>query len=224
MIEASALKNQLVITEREPITSGSVNVYQVHFHFSSHWDGLEKVAIFQTPDTTINIPIENNLATIPWEVMTTPGYTIRLGIYGIKALEVILPTVWGSLGTVEQGVIIGDAETGEHTPDIYDTILAKVQEVNGKLDGINKTIEELRNEIPDDDELTAVVDRLIQESTKLPEVIEKYLQENPPQIPDTVLAQTINQYLEDNPIETLTEERVYEMINETVGSVLRSGY
>lgn len=204
MIEVSVLKNQLSITEREPITSGSVNVYQVHFHFSSHWDDLEKVAIFRTPDATINVPIENNLVVVPWEVTTTPGYAIRIGVYGLKALEVILPTVWGSLGAVEEGVIIGDAESGDHTPDIYDAILGKVEEVNSKLDELTNSMDELHKE--------------------LPITIEEYLEENPPSIPQDTLNQIINNYLEQNPIPTLTREEVQQMINETVGAAIADGY
>lgn len=204
MTEVSVLKNQLSITEREHITSGSVNVYQVHFHFSSHWDDLEKVAIFRTPDFTINVPIENNLVVVPWEVMTTPGYAISIGVYGLKALEVILPTVWGLLGTVEEGVIIGDAESGDHTPDIYDAILGKVEEVDNKLDNLTHSMDELYKE--------------------LPIMIDEYLKENPPSIPQNTLNQIINNYLEQNPIQTLTREEVQQMINETVGDAISDGY
>lgn len=204
MFEISVLKNQLSITDREHITSGSVNVYQVHFHFSSHWDDLEKVAIFKTPDTTINVLIENNLVVVPWEVTTTPGYSIRIGVYGIKAGEVILPTVWGLLETIEEGVIIGDAESGDHTPDIYDAILGKVEEVNGKLDGLTNSMDELYKE--------------------LPIMIAEYLEENPPSIPQDTLNQIINNYLDQNPIQTLTREEVQQMINETVGAAISDGY
>ena len=37
-----AEKNQLAVREKEPITSGSVNVYPVQFEFSEDWDGLDR--------------------------------------------------------------------------------------------------------------------------------------------------------------------------------------
>lgn len=230
MFEVNAVKNQLSITDREPITSGSVNVYQVHFHFTSHWDGLEKIAVFKTPDMTINIPIENNLAVVPWEVTTTPGYVIRLGVYGLKVREVVLPTIWTTLATVEEGVVIGDAESGDHTPDIYDTFLRK--------------LEDLEKRIPNEDSLKEIVTEIVETSNKIKETIVEYLQNNPPEVPEDVLNNLVENYFEENPIETLneedvkqiiqnyltenqvgvTEERVQEMIDATVGSAIRDGY
>lgn len=223
MIEISVLKNQLSITEREPITSGSVNVYTVHFHFSSHWDGLEKIAIFRTPETIINVLVEDNKAVVPWEVTLTPGFAIRVGVYGIQAGEVILPTVWGLLNTVEEGVIIGDAESGEHTPDIYDTILQKVNEVNNGLATLQEEMNNLRDEIPSDDELTAIIERILESSNTIQEVVNSYLKANPPEISEQTLSEAITNYLTENQI-GITEERVLELINQTVGAAISDGY
>lgn len=223
MIEASALKNRLSITEKELITSGSVNVYTVHFHFSSHWDDLEKIAVFRTQDAIINIPVEDNKAVIPWEVTTTPGYTIRIGVYGIKAGEIILPTIWASLGMIDEGVIIGDAESGDHTPDIYDAILQKVSAIDKNLDAIHKELDNLYNAIPDDDELEAIIIRILKETTVLKDQVSDYLKENPPIVSEETLAQMINNYLSNNQV-GITEERVLELINQTVGAAIRDGY
>ena len=40
-------KTQLTVRQKEPITSGSSNTYQVRFEFSPEWDGLAKAAVFQ---------------------------------------------------------------------------------------------------------------------------------------------------------------------------------
>lgn len=47
MFLLKARKNQLILLDQEPITSGSFHVNQVQFQFSSHWDGLEKTAVFR---------------------------------------------------------------------------------------------------------------------------------------------------------------------------------
>lgn len=283
MIEANVLKNQLTLTEREQLTSGSVNVYYVHFHFSSHWDGLEKVAIFKTQTISINVPIEDDIAVIPWEVTTTIGYDVRLGVCGIKTGEIVLPTIWTTLGRIVEGAKIADAESGDHTPDIYDLILSKIQEF---IDGMQKVWDEFDNvydEIPTNDEIVAIVvnyliknsdpiyviikkyltekqvtiendikeiiERYIEENPDtinrmVDEVVNEYLAQNPPGIDETSIATAVTNYLESNPIETLseddvnniieqylsnnqvgvTEERVQEMIDDTVGSAIADGY
>lgn len=127
MIEVNVLKNGVTLNETERLTSGSVNVYYIHFHFSSHWDGLEKVAVFRTPLISINVPVSaDDIAVMPWEVTTTVGLDVRMGVCGIKAGEIVLPTVWTTLGKVVEGAKIADAENGDHTPDIYDLILSKI--------------------------------------------------------------------------------------------------
>lgn len=45
-----ASKNNLTVRQREPLTSGSVNVNMVQFEFSSDWDGLERTAVFRAAD------------------------------------------------------------------------------------------------------------------------------------------------------------------------------
>ena len=39
-------RNQLTVTVRETLTSGSVNVARMKFEFSPHWEGLAKQAVF----------------------------------------------------------------------------------------------------------------------------------------------------------------------------------
>lgn len=303
MIEVNALKNQLVITEREQITSGSVNVDYVHFHFNSFWDGLEKIAVFKTPSKTINVPIVDNECVVPWEVTATPGVQIRMGVYGIKPNETILPTIWTNFATVVEGVFIGDAESGEHTPDIYDAILSALEELDSEIydlegdilseDEIREIVENYLKEHPIDvDKETiksAVVDYLKQnpptiDEESIQEIIERYLNDNPIVIDEEDINQLIEKYLEENsitvdtetvtnivkeylkqnpvvvddekikaavekyltdhpvtvdqslietavgnyliqhPVETLTREDVQNMINESVGSAINSGY
>lgn len=252
MIEANALKNQLTITEREQITSGSVNVYQVHFHFSSHWDGLEKIAVFKTPGTTINVPIIKDVCVIPWEVTTTPGYTIRMGIYGLKTMEVILPTIWTNLATVVEGVFIGDAESGEHTPDIYDAFLAKLGKIDGEIKSIKDEIDAVADDIPTDDEIYMIIQRFLKENplgieqSTIEIAIKNYLQQNPIETLttdqvnnlikeylrtnpiETLTTDQVNnlikEYMQANPIKTLTREEVQQMIDSTVGAAISDGY
>lgn len=210
MIEINVLKNDIRITERESITSGSVNAYKVHFHFNSHWDGLEKVAVFRTASKVINVPIENDVCVIPWEVMTTPGVVIDIGVYGIKALQIVLPTIWARLATVVEGVFIGDAESGDHTPDVYDAILGKIEDLLRQFQSLKDDVNVFRDDIPTDDEIFMIIDR--------------YLKKYPPTVDQSTMESLINNYFQTHPIEGVTEERVQEMINASVGAAISSGY
>lgn len=161
MIEVNALKTQLTITEREQITSGSVNIYQIHFHFSSHWDYLEKIAVFRTPETIINVVVENDSAMIPWEVTTTPGLSIALGVYGIQSDKIILPTIWVNLGTVVEGVFIGDAESGDHTPDIYDILLQKLTDIDEKYQELIDMVDNIQNNTLTIEDVQQMIDQSV---------------------------------------------------------------
>lgn len=97
-------KAQLTVREKEPITSGSVNVYPVRFEFSPDWDGLEKTAVFQAGCRSWSILLEAGVEyTIPWEALKIPGYCLFAGVYGQQGEEIVLPTIWANLGLIQPG-------------------------------------------------------------------------------------------------------------------------
>nr|WP_325212941.1 hypothetical protein [uncultured Oscillibacter sp.] len=55
MFELYANKTQLCVRQMEPLTSGSVNVYNVRFAFSEDWEGLEKTAVFRAGDKSVSV-------------------------------------------------------------------------------------------------------------------------------------------------------------------------
>ena len=108
-------KNQLSVREKEPITSGSVNVYPVRFDFSEDWDGLEKTAIFQAGCMEKTVSLTGGACTVPAEVLSEPGgYYLMAGVCGKQGESTILPTIWANLGLILEGAVIGDAS--EPTP------------------------------------------------------------------------------------------------------------
>lgn len=124
MFSLYANKVLLKVNQREAVTSGSVNVYNVQFSFSSAWNGLDKTAVFQAVSDIISVVLDDsNTCTIPWEVLENPSHTLYVGVYGTKGGNVVLPTIWASLGTIQQGVTTG-TNTQPPTPDVYSQILA----------------------------------------------------------------------------------------------------
>lgn len=132
MFSLFAKKNVLAVNQREVVTSGSVNVYEVQFQFDSEWDGLEKTAVFRAGDCTVSTLLdETETCIIPWEVFQDAKRTLYAGVYGTKNGNTVLPTIWASLGEIKQGCEPGES-TQPPTPSVYEQILAEI----GDLDSL----------------------------------------------------------------------------------------
>ena len=124
------------LRQREPNTSGSVNVYSVRFAFSAEWDGLSRTAVFKAgaDGEPVSVLLDaSSECTIPWEILTEKGPLLMAGVYGTDASgEIVLPTIWVSLGQ-----ILGGAKPGKDaqppTPDLWQQALA------AKADSLNYT-------------------------------------------------------------------------------------
>lgn len=129
MFELYAAKNMLTVRRREPVTSGSVNVYAVRFTFSEDWDGLTRKAVFRVGGMSRAVLLdEDGMCTLPWELLETyqPNMTLYAGVYGTRE-GTALPTVWASLGTVFEGAAAG-VEAQPPTPELWEQELAKKQD------------------------------------------------------------------------------------------------
>lgn len=119
-------KNIATITDTEPITSGSSNVYLVEFHFSDEWNDLSRVAVFRSGETIVDVILDStNVCFMPWEVMVTPNVSIQFGVYGTRDGNVVLPTIWATTEVILEGVVTG-AAAQPPSPTIYDQLLAKL--------------------------------------------------------------------------------------------------
>lgn len=101
-------KNHAYARDTEMVTSGSVNVYDVKFEFDKAWDGLTRIAVFRAGSVMIQVQLtDTNLTTMPWEVMVEPNLVLYVGAYGINCDtgQIVLPTVWVSVGTIQVGVV-----------------------------------------------------------------------------------------------------------------------
>lgn len=123
MIILTASKSCLTASRRELLVEGAVNVNIVQFVFSSDWDGLTKTAVFQAGSDKYSVLLnESNEAPIPWEVLQNPHRTLYAGVYGTNGESLVLPTIWTSLGIIQEGANPGQ-DTQPPTPDVYSQIL-----------------------------------------------------------------------------------------------------
>ena len=132
-------KTQLKVKQREPVTSGSVNVYTVQFEFSPDWDSLSRTAVFKAGTESRSMLLgPDNQCEIPWEVLTTRGKQLEAGVYGTQGGDVVLPTIWANLGKIAEGVTVGD-EAKPPTPDLWEQELAGKGD-KLKYDGLNLSL------------------------------------------------------------------------------------
>ena len=126
------------VKKGEPVTSGSVNVYRVHFDFSPDWEGMMKTACFRSGSQTVSVLLDGTgECTIPWEV-TDPddkGKTLYAGVCGTQDGEVMLPTIWASLGVILEGVTACGSASRPPTPGLYDQVLSVLRGKQDKLTG-----------------------------------------------------------------------------------------
>lgn len=124
-----ANKNQLTVRKKEPITSGSVNIYTTRFEFSPDWQGLTTKAVFKGSGTTKTVLLDGGECVIPWEVLTSHGQPLMAGVFGTLD-DTVLPTIWANLGTILEGVPTDGEGTKPPTPDLWE------QELAGKGDAL----------------------------------------------------------------------------------------
>lgn len=125
MFKLYARKNELVLKQKETLTSGSVHVNEAEFTFSDDWDGLARTAVFRAGEEVRQVALDGTgRCVIPWEALAKAGRTVDAGIYGsASGGEIVLPTVWAHLGTVLEGTARGkDAQPP--TPDLWEQKLA----------------------------------------------------------------------------------------------------
>lgn len=133
-------KNIATISSSEPMTHGSVNVYLIEFQFSEEWDDLDKVAVFKTGDTVVDILLDDtNMCMMPWEVLTNYGRTVKFGVYGMKDSNIVLPTTWAATDVILEGVITG-ASAQPPSPTLYEQLLDRMR--------VLEHLEELRSLVP----------------------------------------------------------------------------
>ena len=117
---------------REPLTSGMVG-QTIHFEYSHDFDGLAITAVFTDGKNTVNVVNPGNECVIPHEVLTTVGATVKVGIYAVKGDELVIPTIYATIGVVLKGADpSGDASADPTLP-----VWAQIQGIIGNLNDLS---------------------------------------------------------------------------------------
>lgn len=135
MVNVAVGKTAVRITGRETLTAGMANVVTCVFEFSSDWNSLSRTAVFSNGKTTIDVILDGEPCNVPHEVLSEPLRTVVVGVYGTDGDIVVLPTVWGVLGTVLPGADPSGDESVDPTLPVWQQILGQI----GDLDDLTTT-------------------------------------------------------------------------------------
>lgn len=116
---------------REPLTSGMVG-QTIHFEYSHDFDGLAITAVFTDGKNTVNVVNPGSECIIPHEVLTTIGATVQVGIYAVRDEELVIPTVYATIGTVLRGANPNEGSSGSPTIPTWQ----QIQEIIGDLNDL----------------------------------------------------------------------------------------
>ena len=116
---------------REPLTSGMVG-QPIHFEYSHDFDGLAITAVFTDGKNIVNVVNPGNECIIPHEVLTTVGAMVKVGIYATRGDELVIPTVYATIGVVLRGANPNEGSSGNPTIPTWQ----KIQEIIGDLNDL----------------------------------------------------------------------------------------
>lgn len=117
----------LTATPDKLLVSQSVGEVAFEASFDESWDGYAKTIIFATPHTRKAILYAGGTAEVPREVLAHPTDSLRISAVGIKGGH-RRPTAHmrRGLAVVVSGAIEG-GPPAEHTPALWEQVLAKMQ-------------------------------------------------------------------------------------------------
>lgn len=132
IIQIQATGSSLDVLESGVVTTGSVAVHTVQFTFDETWDGLSRVAVFQTTAGERSVVLDDtNSCTIPYEVLAADaaGGPLYVGVYGTRITDgetvQIRPTAWAAaVSCVAKGADPDAEETVDPTPTQYEQMLS----------------------------------------------------------------------------------------------------
>ena len=123
--------------QSEPLTSGMVG-QTIHFDYSHDFDGLAATAVFTDGKNTVNVVNPGNECIIPHEVLTTVGAAVKVGIYAVRGDELVIPTVYATIGFVLKGADPNGGISEDPTLPVW----AQTQAMIGNLNALETQAKE----------------------------------------------------------------------------------
>jgi len=145
-IYLEAEEGQLSLKQGGFLTGGTAGYWQLQFHFSGKaWNGLSKTAVLTwtqsgIPQTQHFLLDKSDSFILPAELLAEPG-AIYTGVFGIGGKHIRLSTNFVRLD-IRPGSWAGQ-QPPDPLPDIYQQIIARLQEVTAEAQAVLLKAEEL---------------------------------------------------------------------------------
>ena len=118
----------ITVAQNELLTTGMVQAVPVRFRFSPQWAALDRTAVFTAGTVSVSCLLgEDNQCFIPWECLARAGEYLRVGVYGTRGEEMVLPTVSCLLGPICTGTQPEENTPTEATPTLVQSLLTKAE-------------------------------------------------------------------------------------------------
>ena len=135
MIKVYISGNRADVTEREPLTSGTVGKV-INFAFTEDWRLLIKYAVFEGSGRRIALTNIGDSCIIPHEVLAKHGGALRVGVYGRTADgSAATPTVYAQLGIIQRGADPNADLSTKPTLPVWAQIQAKIGDLSNLSTG-----------------------------------------------------------------------------------------
>ena len=127
----------ITVAKNELLTTGMVQAVPVRFCFSPQWAALDRTAVFTAGTASVSCLLgEDNQCFIPWECLTRAGEYLRVGVYGTRGEEMVLPTVSCLLGPICTGTQPEENTPTEATPTLVQSLLTKAEAAVSAADAL----------------------------------------------------------------------------------------
>lgn len=127
----------ITVAQNELLTTGMVQAVPVRFCFSPQWAALDRIAVFTAGTVSVSCLLgEDNQCFIPWECLTRAGEYLRVGVYGTRGEEMVLPTVSCLLGPICTGTQPEENTPTEATHTLVQSLLTKAEAAVSAADAL----------------------------------------------------------------------------------------
>ena len=137
MIKLNVSAANIAVEEKETLTEGRVGLL-CQFRFTGEWTGLAKTAVFDGADSR-DVILKNDTVAVPAECLAAEGYSLSVGVYGKNAAgDIVIPTVYATVGKIQRSAYPSGKETAEPTPDV----VAQIQQAAANAEALARSVRE----------------------------------------------------------------------------------
>lgn len=147
MVTVNVTGNKATSEYGEWLTSGTVGA-KCRINFDEAWDGLSRTAVFIAGNIVKDVIIDDEIITIPWEVLQYPNLDLLVGVYGSEdGGMLVIPTVYTSVGRIQPGADPSGDEGTVPTPSVVEQVIAAAGEAITIANEAKDIAEGLRRDI-----------------------------------------------------------------------------